>query len=338
MNTSTAHMTQHEMVENESIVSHVLVYDVSAYALDKIKDFCDKNSLIGLRTQSDSMNDVLESNVHLGAVFLCEDLDETGKSGIEIAVEIHQRRPELPIFIRRTEVKDLHDLPKELQTIFAGAYHNDTFDTLKKLIDRYLFSLHYPEELVSGIKEMSLEVLHSSFKDMEVFCDTPYIVKDKIIYGELFSLMPIEASWCRGYMMLQTEERSMMDAIRAEKTQLSPIDPDFREVNTMLSEISNMAWGGFKSRFASGEEENQEDLSHRIQVPIIINHSHKYISFGSDEPQLCYRYTLVDPDGRLAPVSLYQKFVFSLSWSPEKFKVNQQQVDDLVDNGALELF
>ena len=333
-----ANLTQSEMAESETIVSHVLVYDINDFALDRIKDFCAENSLIGLRAQNSNMEEVLNSHIHLGAVFLCEEPDETGMSGIEIAIEIHKLRPELPIFLRRNEAKDLNDLPRELQSIFAGSFHNETFDSLKGMVDRYLFSLHYPEELVSGIKELSLEVLNSSFKDMEVFCDTPYIVKDKIIYGELFSLMPIESNWCRGYVMLQTEERAMMDAIRADKTQLSPIDPDFREVNTMLSEISNMVWGGFKARYISSDDENEEKLAHRIQVPIIINHSHKYISFGSNEPQLCYRYTLIDPQGYLAPISLYQKFVFSLSWSPEKFKESQNEVDDLVNNGALELF
>ncbi len=337
MSSNTANLTQSEMADSDSIVSHVLVYDVSDYALDRLKQFCSNNSLVGLRAQSSNMEEVLGSHIHLGAVFLSEEPDETGMSGIEIAISIHKLRPELPIFLRRNDVSHVNDLPKELQSIFAGAYQNETFDTLKEMVDRYLFSLHYPEELVSGIKALSLDVLKASFKDMEVFCDTPYIIKDKIIYGELFSLMPIESNWCRGYMMIQTEERSMMDAIRAGKTQLRPLDPDFREVNTLLSEISNMAWGGFKSRYIT-DNDNEEKLSHRIQVPIIINHSHKYVSFGSNEPQLCYRYTLIDPHGQVSPVSLYQKFVFSLSWSPEKFKESQQEVDDLVSSGSLEFF
>lgn len=335
---NTANMSENELTDNDALVSHVLVYDVSDTALEKIKDFCTNNSLIGLRAHDSNMQTILDSHIHLGAVFLCEEPDESGTTGIEIAAVIHKQRPELPIFIRRIKEKDLTDLPKKEQHIFTGAYHTDTFDTLKELVKSYLFSLHYPEELVSGIKEFSLETLQASFKDMEVFCDTPYIVKDKIIYGELFSLIPIESSWCRGYMMMQTEERSMMDAIRAGKTTLSSNDPDFRAVNTMLSEISNMAWGGFKSRYVTIEDENEENLAHRIQVPIIINHSHKYISFGSDEPQLCYRYTLVDPHGQLPPMVLYQKFVFSLSWAPEKFKETQKEVDDLISNGALEMF
>lgn len=324
--------------DNEALVSHVLVYDVSDSALDKIKDFCTANSLVGLRAHDAEMKSILDSHIHLGAVFLCEEKDEAGVSGLEIGEKIHKLRPELPIFIRREKEKDLSNLTKEQQQIFTGAFHNDTFDTLKELVSSYLFSLHYPEELVSGIREFSVDVLKTSFKEMEVFCDTPYIVKDKIIYGELFSLIPIESSWCRGYMMIQTEERSMMDAIRSNKTNISSLDPDFRKVNTMLSEISNMAWGGFKSRYVTSEEENEEKLAHRIQVPIIINHSHRYISFGSDEPQLCYRYTLVDSHGQLPPIELYQKFVFSLSWTPEKFKENQNEVDDLISNGALEMF
>ena len=54
-------------------------------------------------------------------------------------------------------------------------------------------------------------------------------------------------------------------------------------------------------------------------MPLIVNHKHKYISFGTDNPQLCFLYTLTDEtSGR--SVKLYQRFIFNLNWSPEDFR------------------
>lgn len=67
------------------------------------------------------------------------------------------------------------------------------------------------------------------------------------------------------------------------------------------------------------------------------NHKHKYISFGTENPQLCFLYTLTDENsGR--KVKLYQRFIFNLNWSPENFKEVAHEVEALVDSGELELF
>ena len=90
----------------------------------------------------------------------------------------------------------------------------------------------------------------------------------------------------------------------------------------------------FKNRFIADNDPGSRSTA---QVPIVINHKHKYISFGSENPQLCFRYTLLDEkNGHV--ISIYQRFVFNLNWSPEDFKEIQTSVDDLVDSGELELF
>jgi hypothetical protein len=77
---------------------------------------------------------------------------------------------------------------------------------------------------------------------------------------------------------------------------------------------------------------------------------HRYISFGSEDAQLCFKYTLTDEsaqcdkgnggDGDSKPLSLtiYQRFIFNLNWSPDDFKENQAAVEALFDSGELELF
>lgn len=110
---------------------------------------------------------------------------------------------------------------------------------------------------------------------------------------------------------------------------------DFRDVNALLGELTNLVWGAFKERFFRGA--SPAAASAQVQVPLIVNHKHKYISFGSDNPQLSFKYRLTDEETG-ASVVLDQRFIFSLSWSPEDFPGERADVDTLVDAGELELF
>jgi hypothetical protein len=182
-----------------------------------------------------------------------------------------------------------------------------------------------------GIAEITTEVLTSQLKTLKISLDTPYIVRDRVIFGELFSLMQLESAWCRGYMMLQTEEDPFLDLVGRDA--ISGEAP-FRRVNDLLSEITNLIWGSFKNRYIG---DGRATAGPQVQVPLIVNHKRKYISFGTENPQLCFRYTLTDEaTGRSS--FLYERFVFNLDWSPDDFKEIQHDVAGLVESGALELF
>jgi hypothetical protein len=192
--------------------------------------------------------------------------------------------------------------------------------------------------IVRGIEEITLDSLNTAIRDMDIKCDTPFLVRDKLIIGELFSLIPIESEWCRGYMMLQTEDIEIQRMIQANLTGLSSEESDFRGVNSVLSEICNLVWGGIKSRFFNHNNSEEADSTVKVQVPIIINHAHRYISFGVDDPQLCFRYTIKDKHEKLGPITVYQRFFFHLSWRPEEFKEDEVAVDDMEESGELEFF
>ena len=318
-----------------TVVSKVLVNEHDKNILASFKDFLGQNQLFGYKVTKDKIFRVLNSSVDLGAIFLPEK-DNRGNSNLELAIEIHRLRPELPIFLRRENSNSLDDYPAEIQKIFAGAYIHGQYDRLKELIDTYLFTRHYPSDFVEGIRSLTLDAFKAAFKGTNIQVDPPYIVNDKIIYGELFSLMPLESSWCRGYVMLQTEENNVLEVIRAKKTSLNPVEANFRHVNAILSELSNMIWGSFKNKYGLSPADEVGRV--RVEVPIVVNHGRKFISFGSDDPQLCFKYTLTAADSNLGPINIYQKFVFSLDWSPEKFEENDKNMDELVNNGELELF
>ena len=175
-------------------------------------------------------------------------------------------------------------------------------------------------------------VLTSQFTRLKITMDTPYIVHDRVIFGELFSLIQLESSWCRGYMMLQSEETPLLDLTGRGGAGDAPAN--FRNVNDLLSEITNLIWGSFKNRYIGDE---QTSSGPQVQIPVIINHKHKYISFGTENPQLCFRFQLEDAATGNSS-TLYCRFIFNLNWSPEDFKEIAHEATHLVDSGALELF
>lgn len=324
------------MSHDPTIVSKVLVLESDATCVESIKTFCDEKHLVGLKVQPENVMAVLRSNLDLGGIFLSESYANMAQGGLALARKIHAVRPELPIFLRRESSGSLDDLPARDRHLFSAGYTLACMAKLQTAIAEFIFSRSYPNALVRGISEIAIPALESQFKSMRVEVEAPYLVRDRLIFGEIFTLIPLESSWCRGYMMLQTEEEALMHLVKERRTFVNPEEAfDFRNLNGLLGEITNLIWGAIKNRFLS----KRLNSVYQSQVPIIINNLHRYISFGSDNPQLCFKYTVSDPDNSaIRPLVLQQKFVFNLDWSPEDFSENIVSVDDLVSSGELELF
>ncbi|MEY4561694.1 MAG: hypothetical protein RLZZ618_971 [Pseudomonadota bacterium] len=321
--------------ENSTLVSKVLVLDSDDAERDNIKAFCDANGLVAVKAQADNALAVLRSNVDLGAILLSECYSECG--GLAAGRAIHRVRPELPIFLRRTSTPNLDDFSEADQRVFRAAYTSNTMHLLRDAIGVSLFSRAYPNALVRGITEVTKSAIEGQFKHVSVEHEAPCLVKDRIIFGELFSMIPLESSWCRGYMMLQSEEQQLLSFLSTEAfgPSVEGEEANFREINNLLGETTNMVWGAFKNRFII----DAPDSNRLSQVPIIVNHRHRYISFGSEDPLLCVKYRLFDRrDPSRESIVLYQWFAFSLAWSPDKFKENLPSVESLFDSGELELF
>jgi len=325
-----------KMSEEAKIVSKVLVLDSSADCFESIKVFCDGNGLVGLKVQPDNVMAVLRSNLDLGAILLAETYADSVQGGVALARKIHAVRTELPIFLRRETVDNLDDMAERDRILFSTAYTIATISKLQTVLEEFIFSRSYPNALVRGISEIAIPALDSQFKSMTAEVEAPYLVRDRLIFGEIFTLIPLESSWCRGYMMLQTEEEGLMHLVKSGRTFINPEESyDFRSLNSLLGEITNLIWGAIKNRYLSSVREG----AYMSQVPIIINNLHRYISFGSDNPQLCFKYTISDVnDPSVRPLVIQQKFVFNLNWSPEDFAENVASVDELVSSGELEFF
>lgn len=324
------------MTEQTDIVSKVLVLETNATCLDTIKTFCDSNGLVGLKVHPDNVMAVLRSNLDLGAILLAETYIEDGEGGIELARKIHSLRPELPIFFRREAIDGLDGIAEHDRLLISASYTVESVNKLKAATEEFIFSRSYPNALLRGITEISIPALESQFKSLKVDVEAPYLVRDRLIFGEIFTLIPLESSWCRGYMMLQTEEESLMHLVKNGRTFVNPADAsEFRHLNGLLGEITNLIWGAIKNRYLSSVRGD----TYLSQVPIVVNNLHRYISFGSENPQLCFKYIISDrDDATVRPLVIQQKFIFNLSWSPEDFSENVTSADELVSSGELEFF
>lgn len=315
-------------MQDSTALCKVIVHDSDSACEGRIKQFCDANNLVAVKPNSSNILDVLKSNVDLGAIFLSDDLMDPKSPDQPLYRTLHLLRPELPIMLRECTLDGRGEDP----SVCIG-YRVDHIDQLRSAIDEHIFNKNYPNALIRGIKEITNECLMHVFPVVELETSFPYLIKDRIIYGELFSLIPLESSWCRGYMMLQTDQKHIADLVKSDIIH-GDSQQNFRVINDVLSEVTNMVWGKIRNRFMA----DNAPVALATQVPIIVNHQNKYITFGTEAPQLCFKYTLKQSSSENKTVTLYQKFVFNLNWAPEKFSENQPTVDDFIQSGELEFF
>lgn len=320
------------MNEEAKLLSKVLILEPEDGCRKRIRAFCDAHRLQGLRVDLERLSSVLSSNVDLGAVMLPERIDDDAEAGVRLARSVRALRPELPIYLRRDKEESLNGLGSDEQSLFSAGYHIDSIETLAETLGEHLFSMVYPNALVRSLTQMAQISFDSQFKDLQVQVETPYIVTDRLIYGEIYTLIPLESPWCRGFLMMQCREDDLAHLVSTDKTHVAPESAgDFRSFNNILGELTNLVWGAFRNRYS----QNAATDGNLAQVPIVINHLHRYISFGSQNPHLCIRVSLQDAT---RTISVLLRFVFNLSWSPEDFKENEASVDSLVATGELEMF
>lgn len=303
------------MNDTTYLKAKVLLLDQDPEQCRQLTEFCDEAGLLPLlRTAHDALTS-LSQHKDLAGVLLAEDMPCDSGDVLLLAQSIHRQRPELPIILRRTSPRSLGAGDG---SAIAYTWNTGDMEQLRAHVGRCIFSLRYPVALVDGIVDLTLNALQSMFPNAGVINEPPYVVHDRIIYGEVSTLIPIESTWCRGYMMLQTEESALRQGL-IQGFGYAGVggDLNFRELNNMLGETTNLIWGAFKNRYIPPEAfANQQ-----TQVPIVINHAHKYISFGSPDPQLCIRYQLTDAARPgLSALTIVQRFIFNLHWSPENFE------------------
>lgn len=321
------------MTDTTRLKAKVLLLEDDAQQRRAIADFCHGVGLDALPTRAQDALAALARHKDLAGVLLSEEVSLGHGGGLLLAQLIHKQRPELPLFLRRTSTRALQALESEA---VRHQWTAPDMDALRASIERSIFSLLYPPSLVEGIVDLTGTSLRSMFPNATLEVEPPYVVHDRIIHGEVSTLIALESTWCRGYMMLQTEENALRQGMaQGLSFGAAEDDLDFRELNHLLGETTNLIWGAFKNRYIPP----QAFANQQTQVPIVINHARQYISFGSPDPQLCIRYHLKDAaQPQAGALTIVQRFIFNLHWSPEQFTEFSASASDAGHTGELDLF
>jgi len=167
-------------------VSKVLILDDNPEYTDVLKRFCDEHNFVALKALNDRLGSVLRSNIDLGGVLLAQDYGGSPAEAAAVAARIDALRPELPIILRAASDLPFEALPSSLRQTVCASFDPADMATLSRAIDEYIFSLEFPNALVRGITEITEARLASLFRGMAVTWDTPSVVRDRIIFGEVF--------------------------------------------------------------------------------------------------------------------------------------------------------
>ncbi|PCK09144.1 MAG: hypothetical protein COA42_05680 [Alteromonadaceae bacterium] len=318
-----------------TISSKILIDSDRTKSSDVLRDFIASKNLIGIKNVTHNIFDLLSLNslsTDIGGIIISDHTTCDDLTGYDLVNAIHTEYPELPIFYELTDpCLEYEDIAKMCCAVFS----EDNLQPLSDAIDKNIFSMYYPPTLIHDIQQVSFDALLSMNPGIDVQCDFAYLVKSNVIFGELFSLIPMECDWYRGFMMLQSSYGALT-SIAGKKDSETEEDMD-ASVNDIINEATNLIWGGIKSKYSVKDQ--AADAEHaRIQIPIIINHKKNYISFGSDQPQLCFKYTISSKDNRFEKFTIFQKMVFSLRWSPDDFDESVHRTENLIESGELELF
>ena len=304
-----------------------------------MRAFCERSGLVGTVPadgRAEAALEILDAQGDFGGIFVCEDYLGTPEATFELVAELRRRRPELPVFLRRERVSGLAGLEPATAAMFTRTYSPGDLCDLQAGLEASIFRRLYPNELARGIREMSKAALEALFDHCEVVADATYVASDLTLPDELFTLIGIDGAWCKGYMTLFGPEQPLLDLLAHGRDAHERQRLDFRELNQYVAEATNLIWGSFRSRYI-----DENDLPSSAQVPIVVNHQRRFISFGSDEPQLCFRYVLRSRAGEGGPHAwLHQRFVFNLAWKPEAFRSPLGAAPEvpLVEEGELDLF
>jgi len=316
------------------VESKVLVYEVDPSQMDSLRVFFNGHDIIGLRAESsEGLLRILRENIDLGAIFLCEEPDYKGVTGLDLASQLHSIRAELPIFIRRDKKNDEAPMSPEMKRICTADYKTGDFVSLGELVNRHIFSRYYPNQVTQVIEESTIESLQEIIGGSRITCSSPYLIRDRVLYGQVASLMRLDSYWCRGYMILQAEEPDIYKLIAGSKTPLCAKDAGVDGINAILSELTNATWGKLKGRIL--DSGSKEVVEYKADIPVVISHSRSYLGLGCNEPLLAFKYEVDIPGDQFEVMTFYQAFAFHLLWKPERIEEKEATLKEFVDSGEL---
>ncbi len=315
-----------------AIEARVLVLDHRDRERERLKGVLEKHQLQGIVADSDEqLFDLLSSNIELSAVFLSQDDRTKGSAAFSTLRNLHYQRAELPIFFRVSDDHATPGLNSEVTDLCAFTYTHNELSRLDAAIPRFIFSTFYPLTLIREFQSITMEAFSGLIGKVQVQPETPYLIRDRIIYGQICSLIRLSSDWCNGYMMLQAPETELLQTVTSGRTPLLNSQISFRSGHDVLGELTNLIWGQLKATILDAHDQGRRGLV--AELPLIINENRKYLTFGATEPALCLSYKIIEQETQELLLEVHQKFLFTMTWRPEVYLENPAAIEHLLARG-----
>jgi hypothetical protein len=293
-----------------------------------------RHNLQGIVAENETrLFEILNANIELGAIFLSQEDQEAKNETFSLLRGLHFQRAELPIFYRQSKTQDSAPIPDDLASICTFIYSADELGSLENAISKHIFSPFYPLSLIQQFQNISRDAICGLINKIEVDISTPYLVHDKIIYGQICSLIRLESDWCNGYMMLQAPEQDLIISVTSGRTPLQSAGVNFRSAHDVLGELTNLIWGQIKANILDAHDQGKKGLV--AELPLILNENRKYITFGNTDPTLCLEYAIKEEGTGKKLLEIHQKFLFSMTWRPRSYLESPADVENLLKQGDL---
>lgn len=318
----------------------ILVYDKNDEAVDLIKSLSADGTIMA--PEQEEMG-ILETIAQLNltqsdicAVFLSEEFDSEGLTGIEIATRIHSTKSNIPIFMRLAGNRTLNDLPPEHRQAVTGYYNTSSPERLKKITDHFLYGFYFPNYLIHIFIEAGLFTLNSAIKNCEIKSSVPFLIYDYTLATEYTSILPIQLPFGNGAITFSINESDAINLIEHEHTALNSTQNSNDHCNQFISEITNQFWGKVRRmcHLAYGNELHRAP----VNIPIIVNHKQKFVNFGNHTPQLCFRYLLIKNHLIPEAINVEFKIIFNSILRPKDFYELVPRTTNPIDDDHFEAF
>jgi hypothetical protein len=299
----------------------ILVFDRDEEAVNLIKSLGAEGNIkiphkeeINI-TESIVELDLIESDIC--AIFLSEEFDSDGLTGIDIATKFHSAKSNTPIFMRLTGDRTLNDLPMAQRQLITGCYTTNRPEQLKKITESFLYGFYFPNHLVQIFIEAGLYTLNCTIENCEIKSSVPFLVYDYTLAAEFTSILPMQLPFGNGALTFSIKENDALILIKNDHTALNKDQTSTDHCNQFISEITNQFWGKVRRMCQAvyGSEQHRAPVT----IPIIVNHQQKYISFGNHTPQLCFRYLLIRDHLIPEAISVEFKIIFNTILRPKDF-------------------
>ncbi|HMY41097.1 MAG TPA: hypothetical protein PK011_17360, partial [Marinagarivorans sp.] len=112
-----------------------MVYDKNDEAVDLIKSLSADGIIVAPEHEDMGLLETIAqlslTQSDICAVFISEEFDSEGLTGIEIATRIHSTKSNIPIFMRLAGNRTVNDLPPEHHQAITGYYNTSSPERLK---------------------------------------------------------------------------------------------------------------------------------------------------------------------------------------------------------------